>query len=227
LIKTINGLAEFATTAGIKSVQPLTGSATSVREQIDPLRRDYQMNPNAPAGLKGVLDALDKHRANTPGLSEGLPPLLNIWSEPVEHEYTWSPLRMKEGKMREVDQGLIQLNANISLPARKVSMPVGVNREKITTDTQLTAEEYNQLLRIANGKELQLEKQVLSALKVIQQGQGGTSVYTNQNVISKVFGDVFEVARRMLLEDPDYGPAIKERIKEKANRLAEFGKGAK
>jgi hypothetical protein len=227
LIKTINGLAEFATTAGIKSVQPLTGTATSVREQIDPLRRDYQMNPNAPAGLKGVLDALDKHRANTPGLSEGLPPLLNIWSEPVEHEYTWSPLRMKEGKMREVDQGLIQLNANISMPARKVSMPVEVNREKITTDTQLTAEEYNQLLRIANGKELQLEKQVLSALKVIQQGQGGTSVYTNQNVISKVFGDVFEVARKMLLEDPDYGPAIKERIKEKANRLAEFGKGAK
>lgn len=227
LIKTINGLAEFATTAGIKSVQPLTGTSTSIKEQVDPLRRDYQMNPNAPAGLKGVLDALSKHRANTPGLSEGLPPLLNIWSEPVEHDYTWSPLRMKEGKMREVDQGLIQLNANISMPARKVSMPVEVNREKITTDTQLTAEEYNQLLRIANGKDLQLEKQVLSALKVIQQGQGGTSVYTNQNVISKVFGDVFEVARKMLLEDPDYGPAIKERIKEKANRLAEFGKGAK
>jgi hypothetical protein len=31
----------------------------------------------------------------------------------------------------------------------------------------------------------------------------------------------------MLLEDPTYGPAIKERITEKANRLAEFGKGAR
>ena len=226
LIKTINGLAEFATTAGLKSIQPLSGMATSVREQVDPLRRDYQMNPNAPAGLKGVMDALNKWKANTPGLSEGLPPLLNIWSEPIEHEYTWSPIRMKEGKMREVDQGLIQLNANVSMPARKVSMPVQVGKEAITTDTQLTAEEYNEMLRIANGP-LKLETEVLSALKLIQQGKGGTSVYTNQNVVSKVFGDVFEVARKMLLEDPTYGPAIKERITEKANRLAEFGKGAR
>jgi hypothetical protein len=226
LIKTINGLAEFATTAGLKSIQPLSGMATSVREQVDPLRRDYQMNPNAPAGLKGVMDALNKWKANTPGLSEGLPPLLNIWSEPIEHEYTWSPLRMKEGKMREVDQGLIQLNANVSMPARKVSMPVQVGKEAITTDTQLTAEEYNEMLRIANGP-LKLESEVLSALKLIQQGKGGTSVYTNQNVVSKVFGDVFEVAREMLLEDPTYGPAIKERIKEKAERLGQFGKGAR
>jgi hypothetical protein len=226
LIKIINGLAEFSVTAGLKSIQPLSGTATSVKEQVDPLRRDYQMNPNAPAGLKGVMDALNKWKANTPGLSEGLPPLLNIWSEPIEHEYTWSPLRMKEGKMREVDQGLIQLNANVSMPARKVSMPVQVGKEAITTDTQLTAEEYNEMLRIANGP-LKLETEVLSALKLIQQGKGGTSVYTNQNVVSKVFGDVFEVARKMLLEDPTYGPAIKERITEKANRLAEFGKGAR
>lgn len=226
LIKIINGLAEFSVTAGLKSIQPLSGTATSVKEQIDPLRRDYQMNPNAPAGLKGVMDALNKWKANTPGLSEGLPPLLNIWSEPIEHEYTWSPIRMKEGKMREVDQGLIQLNANVSMPARKVSMPVQVGKEAITTDTQLTAEEYNEMLRIANGP-LKLESEVLSALKLIQQGKGGTSVYTNQNVVSKVFGDVFEVARKMLLEDPTYGPAIKERITEKANRLAEFGKGAR
>jgi hypothetical protein len=108
---------------------------------------------------------------------------------------------MKEGKMREVDQGLIQLNANVSMPARKVSMPVQVGKEAITTDTQLTAEEYNEMLRIANGP-LKLETEVLSALKLIQQGKGGTSVYTNQNVVSKVFGDVFEVARKMLLEDP-------------------------
>jgi hypothetical protein len=226
LIKTINGLAEFATTAGLKSIQPLSGTATSVKEQIDPLRRDYQMNPNAPAGLKGVMDALNKWKANTPGLSEGLPPLLNIWGEKIEHEYTWSPIRMKEGKMREVDQGLIQLNANVSMPARKVSMPVQVGKEAITTDTQLTAEEYNEMLRIANGP-LKLETEVLSALKLIQQGKGGTSVYTNQNVVSKVFGDVFQKARDMLLEDPTYGPAIKERITEKANRLAEFGKGAR
>lgn len=226
LIKIINGITEFATTTALKTFAPLSGTTTSVAQQIDPLRRDYQMNPNAPAGLKGVMDALNKWKANTPGLSEGMPPLLNIWSEPIEHEYTWSPLRMKEGKQREVDQALIQLNANIVMPQRKVSMPVEVAQEKITADTSLTAEEYNQLLRIANGP-LKLEEQVLSAVKLIQAGQAGTSVYTNQNVISKVFGDVFETARKMLLEDPEYGPAIKERINEKANRLAEFGKGAR
>ena len=133
---------------------------------------------------------------------------------------------MREGKQREVDQALIQLNANIVMPARKVSMPVEVDQEKITTDTSLTAEEYNQLLKIANGP-LKLEDRVMDAVKLIQAGQGGTSVYTNQNVVSKVFGDTFENARKMLLEDPDYGPAIKKRITEKANRLAEFGRGAR
>lgn len=226
LIKIVNGLSEFATTTALKTVLPASGGVTSVGRQVDPLRRDYQMNPNAPAGLKGVMDALNKWKANTPGLSEGLPPLLNIWSEPIEHEYTWSPLRMKEGKQREVDQALIQLNANIVMPQRKVSMPVQVDQEKITADTSLTAEEYNQLLRIANGP-LKLEERVMDAVRLIRAGNAGTSIYTNQNAVSKVFGDTFETARKTLLEDPDYGPAIKQRINEKANRLAEFGKGAR
>jgi hypothetical protein len=199
---------------------------TSVGRQVDPLRRDYQMNPNAPAGLKGVMDALNKWKANTPGLSEGMPPLLNIWSEPIEHEYTWSPLRMKEGKQREVDQALIQINANVSMPPRKASMAVQVGEEAITTDTSLTAEEYNQMLRIANGP-LKLEERVMDVVRLIQAGNVGKSDYTNQNAISKAFSDTFETARKMLLEDPEYGPAIKERITEKANRIAQFGKGAR
>jgi len=44
----------------VKTVEPLSGLVTSTKEKIDPLRRDYQADPNLPAGVKGVMQALNK-----------------------------------------------------------------------------------------------------------------------------------------------------------------------
>lgn len=228
LIRQINGLAEFATTAALKTFQPLSGSATSVKEQIDPYRRDYQMNPNAPAGLKGVLDALNKHRANTPGLSADLPPVLNLFAEPVEHEYAWSPLRMRGGKNEDLNQALIQLHPNLTMPTRTASMEVQTKpgAKPINANTNLDAREYNKMLEIANEK-LKLQDNLMNVVKFVQRDGGRNSLYHYQNLLDKVKNETFEKARQMLLEDKEFGPAIKERINEKANRLQEFGKGAR
>jgi hypothetical protein len=46
-------------------------------------------------------------------------------------------------------------------------------------------------------------------------------------MISKTFSDVFEVSKKLLIDESVYGDNIKQRISDKAERLKEFGKGAK
>lgn len=225
-----NSLSQIASTTAMKAVTPLSGFVTSVAEKIDPIRRDYQINPNAPAGMKGLLDGMNKIRSQTPGLSDGLPPMLNIWGEPVKHEYAWSPIRMKEGQMREVDQALIQLNAQVQMPTRQVSMidpETGLN-----ADTKLTTPEYNRMLEIAN-KTLGLEDQVMSAIKMVEADNGRNDLIRYQNVIRHTFENVFNGsdqvmgAKKLLLQDAEFGDEIKKRIADKAQRLKEYGLGAK
>jgi len=157
-------------------------------------------------------------------LSEDLPPMLNIWAEPVPHEYTWSPLRMKEGKQSDVDQALIQLNANIAMPSRQVSMKDKTTG--ITTTTKLTVAENNEMLRIANHK-LGLEKEIKSVIEMIKKDNNKNDLIVYQNYVKKAFSDVFEKSKILLVEDSIYGADIKQRIADKAQKLKEFGQGAK
>jgi hypothetical protein len=224
LVNIVNGLAKMGSYTAMKSIEPLTGAVTSVKEKIDPLRRDYQADPNLPAGLKGLMDGLNKWRSDTPGLSQDLPPLLNIWSETVEHEYAWAPFRIKEGKQRPVDQALIQLNANISMPARTISKKDGATG--ISAPTKLTTQEYNEMLRIAN-QEMGLESEVMAVMDAIKEDKNSTDLIFYQNAVKKVFRDVFDAAKKKLMEDSEYSSAINKRISDKAQRLKEFGQGAK
>lgn len=224
MVEIVNGLAKMATTTAIKSIEPLSGLVTSTKEKIDPLRRDYQADPNLPAGMKGLMEALNKWRSETPGLSEDLPPMLNIWGETVPHEYTWSPLRMKEGKMSNLDQALIQLNANISMPSRQASLQDP--NTGISTSTKLTSEEYNEMLRIANDK-LGLEKKIEAVIENIKKDKNKNDLIVYQDNVKKAFSDEFEIAKKLLVEESEYSNAIKQRIADKAQKLKEFGRGAK
>jgi len=224
LVEILNGIARIGTTTAIKAVEPLSGLVTSTKEKIDPLRRDYQADPNLPAGIKGLMDAVNKWKSETPGLSEDLPPMLNIWGETVPHEYTWSPLRMKEGKMSDLDQALIQLNANISMPSRQASLQDPDTG--ISTSTKLTSEEYNEMLRIANDK-LGLEKKIEAVINNIKKDNNKNELIVYQDNVKKAFSDEFEIAKKLLIEDSIYSNDIKQRIADKAQKLKEFGRGAK
>jgi hypothetical protein len=150
--------------------------------------------------------------------------MLNIYGETVEHEFSWSPIRMKEGKQRPIDQALIQLNANVSMPSRTVSKKDG--ETGISTPTKLTTEEYNEMLRIAN-KEMNLESEVMAAIDVLKEDKDPSKLIFRQNVVKKVFGDVFENAKKKLMEESKFSDAINKRIADKAQRLKQFGQGAK
>jgi hypothetical protein len=224
LVNILNGIAKMGSYTMAKAIEPISGAIASGKEKIDPLRRDYQADPNLPAGLKGLMDGVNKWRSETPGLSEDLPPMLNIYGEPVEHDFTWSPIRMREGKQRPIDQALIQLNVNVSMPSRTVSKKDG--ETGISTPTKLTTEEYNQMLLIAN-KEMDLESNVMDAIEVIKEDNNPDNLIFHQNAIKKVFGDVFENAKRKLMEESKFSDAINKRIADKAQRLKQFGQGAK
>lgn len=227
MVQIINGLAEMGTTTALKSIQPLSGFITSAKEKVDPLRRDYKADPNLPAGLKGLMEALNKWRSQTPGLSDDLPPLLNLYAEVVPHEYTWSPLRMKKGKLSETDQALIQLNANISMPSRQLSMKD--EKTGISTNTKLTTEEYNEMLRIGNEK-FGLEDKIKATVQAIREDQAvnkKTPPVVYQNMISKTISDVFEISKQYLVTESKYKNEIQERIANKAARIEQLGKGAR
>jgi hypothetical protein len=223
----INGIDNIAKTfaeVSSKSVMPLSGALTSVKEKIDPLQRDYQADPNLPAGLKGLMDGFNKIRGNLPGLSEGLPPKLNIWGEPSSYEYAYAPWRMKEGKQRPVDQALIQLNANVSMPSREVSAKDP--NTGISTSAKLTTEEYNEVLRIAN-EEFGLEDSVMTVIEAIELDAGNGDLIRYQQAVKKVFTDTFSAAKDKLLGDSQYSDAIQKRISDRAEQLKQFGQGAR
>lgn len=230
VIETINFMTETATTVGLQVVS--VGTARPLRfvnqVQEDSVARDYRINPNAPAGLKGVLDALNKFKANTPGLSEELPPKLNIWGEVSDYEYSYSPFRMKEGRVKKADQGIIQINAAVSMPPVDASGKDPVTG--ITGKTKLDAFEYNEMLRIAN-KELALESRVNQAIDAIKAQRliEEKGEFFAQRELNKVFDETFQAAKDQLINSPDskYGAAIRERIAQHAKQLKTYGQGAR
>ena len=220
-VEGINNLSEFMATAARKSVTPLSGAITSVRQQIDPLARDYTPDPNLPVGIKGLMEALGRMRNETPGMSDNLPPKLNIWSEPQDFQYAWAPLRMKDGQQREVDTHLIQLNVNQAMPGREITAQDP--QTGISAKVKLTTEEYNDMLRIANN-ELGLEDRILALTRTAVNNPSQARVIDMQKVIKGEFEDVFKTARLMLI---DRSEELQQRLSEQAARIEEFGQGAR
>jgi hypothetical protein len=220
-VEGVNNLSEFMATAVRKSVTPLSGAITSVRQQIDPLARDYAPDPNLPVGIKGLMEALGRMRNETPGMSEDLPPKLNLWSEAQSFEYAWAPLRMKEGQQREVDTHLIQLNVNQAMPGREASAVDPVTG--ISANIKLTTEEYNDMLRIANN-ELDLENRILTLTRSAVDNPTQARVIDMQKVIKNEFDKTFGTARKILI---DRSPELQKRLSEQATRIEDYGQGAR
>jgi len=81
-------------------------------------------------------------------------------------------------------------------------------------------------LRIANDK-LNLEKEVGAVIEMIKKDNNKNDLIVYQNYVKKAFSDVFEKSKILLVEDSIYGADIKQRIADKAQKLKEFGQGAK
>lgn len=201
-----------------QAVTPLSGFVTSGREKIDPYQREYKVDPNyqgvLPAGVvQGINDVINR----TPGLSERLPLKLNLWGEPVQYEYTWSPIRMKKGKMSEADQIIIQSGTKVGMPDKNITKSV---EKGLSVSVPLSQEEYNEMLRIANEPPFSLQDRIVELGADISE----LPLYKQQSIIKSVIEETFSGARDVLYSQ---SPEIQQRIQDRADIIREKGLGAK
>lgn len=102
------------------TVQRMVGSvvpaaAANVARQMDPYQRE-------------VYSMLDAIKARTPGLSDNLPPRLNLWGEPISYESglgkaydAFSPIYTRTNNKEPIDAELIKQEANLTMPRRRTS----------------------------------------------------------------------------------------------------------
>lgn len=78
--------------------------------------------------VREVYSMMDSIRSRTPGLSDSLPPRLDLWGQPVKTESglgkpfdLMSPVYSKEPSAQPIDKEIERLGANITMPGRKTS----------------------------------------------------------------------------------------------------------
>jgi hypothetical protein len=218
----INKLAEIATTVARKSVQPLSGITISARQAVDPMIRDYRGDIDLPVGLKGVHEGVMRFMNETPGFSETLEPRLNLWAGATDHDYAWSPLRMRQGRTKPVDAGLIQLGMNISMPSDNITVTeprTGVSGVNVKLNTQ----QYNDMLKIANF-EMGLESQMTELVEYYLDNPFKYPPHVMQDTVSATMSKIFGDARQQLIaRDPE----LQEKAYEHAQRILQAGRGVK
>lgn len=221
-LKLFDELGKSLVTFAGKTVVPLSGMVTSIREKVDPYQREYKVDPNAESVLPmGVRQGINEVMNSVPGLSDNLPPKLNLWGEPVEYKYSWSPIRMTKGKQTEADQIIIQTGVKVKMPPRKVSQPV---EKGLSVDTNLSPLEYNELLRIANDPAgIDMQNQIVNVASDISD----LPLYRQQSIISNIIEKALTKAREVLLTDSEFSSDIQQRIQERYDIIKEVGQGAK
>lgn len=204
---------------GAKAVTPLSGLVSSGREKLDPYQRDYKVDPNEDSMIPaGIIQGMNQVMNDTPGLSDKLPLKLNLWGEPIQHEYTWSPVRMKAGQQGEADQIIIQTGAKIGMPDRNISHVV---EKGLSVSTTLSPLEYNRMLEIANDAAgLNLQQRIIDVAPDIQ----SLPLYKQQSIIKSIVEETFTKARDILYRE---SPEIQQRIQDRADIIRDKGLGAK
>lgn len=173
-----------------------------------------------PMGVKGFYEAFKRYMARVPGLSDNLPPKLNLWGDPIlqgqgkAYEMVL-PTRVSPGQFSPTDDILVQLGSPIGMPQRKIS---GV---------ELNAEQYNRLLQIY-GKELQLDGMTA---KIAIYDVASSPAFARQNLddqqrlIRMVHEKYMEAARKtLILESPELQIKIQQ-MEGKKDAFGLFYKG--
>jgi hypothetical protein len=113
-------------TAGMSDIRSTAGSLVPAGvAAVDRLQDPYQ---------RQVYSMMDAIKARTPGASETLPPVRNVWGEPVKHESGMgkaydllSPFATRPPADSPIDKEIVRLGANVNLPDAKVSFGHGAS----------------------------------------------------------------------------------------------------
>lgn len=149
VVDVVNTLAKQAGSFGLggSPAGAYNSAVASIERFMSPEASDTSVKgEDLPMGVKGFYEAFKRYMARVPGMSDNLPPRLNLWGDPIMQGQGQAyemvlPTRVSPGQFSPTDDVLVQLGSPIGMPQRKID---GV---------ELTADQYNRMLTIY-GKEL-------------------------------------------------------------------------
>lgn len=102
--------------------------------------------------VREVYSMMDAIRARTPGLSDSLPPRLDLWGQPVTTESGvgkpfdfLSPVYSRTPNENPIDAELLRLGANITMPSRRTSF------DGVTIDLSQYPKAYSRYVELAGN----------------------------------------------------------------------------
>lgn len=112
----------------------------AVDKAVDPYQR----------AVNSMSDAL---KARTPGMSQDLPPMRNVWGEPVSHQSglgkaydAFVPFATRQSAGEPIDQELLRLGMNVNLPPSRTT----INSAKV--DLKADPEMYSRYVQLAGNE---------------------------------------------------------------------------
>lgn len=182
--------------------------------------------------VREVYSMMDAIRARTPGLSDKLPPRLDLWGQPVTTESgigkpfdALSPVYSRTPGNNPIDQEILRLGANITMPPRRTSF------DGVTVDLSQYPKAYSRYVELAGnalkspawGKgardflnDVVTDKSPLSAVYQLRSDgpDGGKETFIRDQI-----NTYREQARRQLLEE---FPKLKADVNEKKRKQREL-----
>jgi len=169
-------------------------------------------------------DTLDAIRARIPGLSDSLPPRLNLWGEPVKDENgLWNlflPARFSSAKGDAIDEEIARLELELRPPGQVQSF----GRGGVSLNIKLSPEMHNRLIELS-GSELKDPatgrgaKDALNAMLETPAYQAATDE-ARDLMIRRVMQQYRAAAKAQLLEEtPELQALIGEALTERATEI--------
>jgi hypothetical protein len=182
---------------------------------------------------------LDEIKSRIPGLSDSVPPLRNIWGEPVKLGGGWgpdmiSPIYTSKEEKSPIDMEIVNNKVNVQpLPrtvmggqwGREVSLTGDPGQYEKERGVRLTADEYDRL-QVIFGKEVLIQGQnVKEYLNTVvhsaeyQRASGGPEGGRAMLIKTVISAAKQEALRMLLKERPELDELVKKRAEDKARRL--------
>jgi len=102
--------------------------------------------------IRRAKDWMEAVKGRTPGLSDGLPPRLNLWGEPIKDENgiynLFLPARQSSDKGTVIDKEIVRLKLEVSPPKQVQSFSQG----GVSIQVKLSPEQHNRLIALSGNE---------------------------------------------------------------------------
>ena len=201
-----NGYLQSLARSGAIIAKPFSALLNRIEQFDDPTVRDKRVDPNEPLGFRQWATVWNAFRESTPGLSKDLPPLRNLWGQPIKRGAgkwyeLFNPFYISPKKFTPVENEIIRLDGPIGLPQRKIG---GVD---------LSPEEYSRFVELQGTMSVDGESLKPSLLSVITSSEYGQMTDPEKaDLLRNIHGDFLEAAKeQMRIEFPELEQRIEER----------------